>query len=217
MNNQVRPLNNTATRILDAMVALQQVVGNAEILMANEIAVVLGDDAPDDAVKVQVIGEELVISFASNVGLGHLEETAQQLGFSVSTIEGLVKFIRPANLGLVGEALLRARRESLDNAQAAVDQAATVVREALEPSTEAPVRSEFEEAIERGQANMRARAEANQEAGETAGLSTGAKVAIGMGSAALVAGAGYLVAKRLGWKLPFGLGAAQGVVELAAA
>lgn len=223
MNQQIKPLNNTATNILSAIVALNQVVGHSEILMANEIAVLLGDNVAEDAVKVQVIGDELVISFASEEGLGHLEETAKECGFSLKTIGNVTYFARPV-LGPLGEAMVTARRRQLDDAEAAVDTAADKVREALgnegvtaaatpdEPAAAAPA-DDVEAAIARGQANMRARAdEAMKAVSATKPLSTGAKVAIGLGTVGVVAGVGYFAARRFGWQLPF-MGAASAIAE----
>jgi len=223
MNQQIKPINTTATNILSAIVALQQVVGHSEILMANEIAVLLGDNVAEDAVKVQVIGDELVISFASEEGLGHLEDTAKECGFSVKTIADVVYFARPV-MGPLGEALVTARRRQLDDAEAAVDNAADKVREALSddaasatavdgamPAAE-PV-SDVEAAIARGQENMRARAAASLDAVQASKpLSTGAKVAIGLGTVGVVAGVGYFAARRFGWQLPF-MGAASAIAD----
>lgn len=231
MNQAIRPINNTATMILAAITALQQTVGDSEILMANEIGLLLGDNAAEDAVKVEVIGEELVISFASQDGLGHLEETATQCGFSVKTFEGIITFTRPV-MGAVGEALLQARRRNLDAAQAAVDTAADKVRDALGqeavPETAAAATaadaapaaaaaaSPVDEALARGQANMRARAEAVADKGDSKPFTTTTKVMIGVGAVGAVVGLGYLASRHFGWKLPFIASAAAAVADSAA-
>lgn len=232
MNQAIRPINNTATQILAAITALQQTVGDSEILMANEIGLLLGDNAAEDAVKVEVIGEELVISFASQDGLGHLEETATQCGFSVKTFEGIITFTRPV-MGAVGEALLQARRRNLDAAQAAVDTAADKVRDALGqeavPETAAAATaadaapapsaaaSPVDEALARGQANMRARAEAAaQDKGDSKPFTTTTRVMIAVGAVGVVTGLGYLASRRFGWKLPFIASAAAAVADSAA-